>query len=107
MATEPRYSERPGGDGRPADAYFFLLKKTKEADQKTPAELEKSQNRITDAVKAEGGRCELYITIGPYDFLSKVVGVDEAAAHRLKEQLDKGGNVKATLLKAFASPLRK
>jgi uncharacterized protein with GYD domain len=86
-----------------ADAYFFLMKKTKLWAQRTEAELKQSQGRITEAVRREGGKCELYATNGDYDFLSKVTGVSRASALKVKDAIEAGGNVTATMLVAVAS----
>jgi len=110
MADSKSSSESAGGGGQPGrepDAYFFLIKRTNEFAKKTKAELEQSQNKITEAVKAEGGRCEIFETYGAYDFHSKVTGISRADAPKIKKAIEASGNVTATMLEAHKSPLRK
>jgi uncharacterized protein with GYD domain len=106
MAGIGSSSEHAGGRGYhddEADAYFFMMKKTKQWAQRTEAEIRQSQGRVTEAVRREGGKCELYATSGDYDFLSKVTGISRASALKLRNAIDAGGTVTATMLVAVAS----
>jgi uncharacterized protein with GYD domain len=79
--------------------YFFLIKTAEKGAVLSATKSKKERVDVTNFVQKEGGQCHLYSTRGAaYDFVSVITGVTIAAAVRIAEEIEKGGNVKATLI---------
>jgi uncharacterized protein with GYD domain len=91
--------EMPKGAVKDEVVYFFLIKDTERGAVLSAAQRKKEIQGITKAVEREGGQCHLYSTRGaPYDFVSIITGISSAAAIRIAAEIEKEGNVKATLI---------
>jgi uncharacterized protein with GYD domain len=99
---------RPRGLAKDEVTYFFLVKDTAKGAAMSAARRKREVNGVNQAVKREGGSCQLYSTKGAaYDFISVVTGISAAAAIRIAAEIEKQGNVKATLissLEVFRTP---
>ena len=82
---------------------IFLVKFTAKGRTASPGEIRKDQERVTKAVKAAGGTCELYNTpAGVYDFVSVVKGIPAVVdTAMVADTIDKGGLATATLMSGF------
>jgi uncharacterized protein with GYD domain len=81
--------------------YFFLVSRTQQGRSQRETALRRAQARVTETVRAEGGRCELYSTMGVHDYISRVTGVSISGALRIGQAIESSGNVKATMLPAI------
>ena len=76
--------------------YFYLIEKnTVQSD----AQEEKGKSDITKLVRQEGGKCRLYRTSGAaFDFISVVTGISTISAIKIAGEINKRGDVRATLV---------
>lgn len=90
-----------------AVTYVFLMEDTANGAGLSAAARTREMGAVNKAVKAAGGQCRLYQTRGSgFDYVSVITGISAAAAIRIAAEIDKTGNVKATMisgLELFAS----
>lgn len=79
-------------------AFFYFIKLTAQGRLQANKKLEEKQRNITTIVNQLGGKCELYFARGPYDYVSKVTGIDVVAALKLIQEIETSGNVTVTLM---------
>lgn len=92
---------RPIAKGVDQDAitYVFLMKDTAKGAGLSAAARTREMSAVNKAVQSAGGQCRLYMTRGSgFDYVSVITGIKAAAAIRIAEEIDKTGNVKATLI---------
>jgi uncharacterized protein with GYD domain len=79
--------------------YVFLMKDTAKGAGLGEAARTKEMGAVNKAVRAAGGQCRLYMTRGSgFAYVSVITGISAAAAVRIAEEIDKTGNVTATLM---------
>lgn len=82
-----------------AVTYVFLMEDTAKGGGISEAERTREMSAVNQVVKAEGGECRLYVTGGSdFQYVSVITGVSAAAAIKIAVQIEKTGNVKATML---------
>ena len=104
MAKRSRTAGEPGPkDQKLEPVAIYLVKFTTKAQGLTPFAIAEDQKRVTQAVKAAGGSCELFNTAGgTYDFVSIVRGISDVhVVVNLASIIQATGVVTATLMPGF------
>jgi uncharacterized protein with GYD domain len=79
--------------------FFFLIEDTAQGAGMSEAQRKREMNAVNKAVQRAGGQCRLYETRGStFEYVSVISGISTAAAIRVAREIDKTGNVKATLM---------
>ena len=82
-----------------AVTYVFLMEDTAKGAGISEAARTREMSAVNKVVKAAGGECRLYVTGGSdFQYVSVITGVSAAAAIKIAVQIEKTGNVKATML---------
>jgi hypothetical protein len=79
--------------------FVFLMKDTANGAGLSAAARTREMGTVNKAVKAAGGECRLYLTRGSgFAYVSVITGISAATAVRIAEEIDKTGNVTATMI---------
>lgn len=82
--------------------YFYLVKLTPEGRKQTEADIEKDHEHVSEFIRDTlHGKCKLYSVPGPYDYLSRVDGIDGESAARVKHAIERSGFAEAMLLPGY------
>lgn len=80
--------------------YFLLFNFTPEGVRAFKASPERVA-RANQIVQSLGGRCDFYLTVGPYDMVSICTFTDDRAIAKLVLALNSLGSVRVTVLTAW------
>jgi len=92
---------RQAGKGYNKDevTYVFLMKDTAKGAGLSAAARAREMAAVNKAVKAAGGQCRLFMSRGSsFAYTSIITGISAAAAIRIAEEIDRTGNVTATMI---------
>lgn len=81
--------------------YFYLVTLTPLGKTQTDDDIERDHEHVSDYVRGLGGTCKLYSVPGPYDYISRVDGVDGPGAAAVKHEIERKGFAEAMLLPGY------
>lgn len=87
------------GLGQDDITFIFLIEDTAKGAGMSDAQRKREIGAVNKAVQRAGGECRLFETRGSaFEYVSVISGISGAAAIRIAREIDKTGNVKATLM---------